>query len=94
MLILVTALVLVSNLVINAGIIKAAQMTWKQSLYAGSVLAPIGEFSFVLAAIGFQIQALTEYGYQLIIAVIVLSTLVSPVLISLAKKQLTEKPQS
>jgi CPA2 family monovalent cation:H+ antiporter-2 len=77
-----------SNLVINAGIIKAAQRDWKQSLYAGSLLAPVGEFSFVLAAIGYQIQALTNFGYQLIIAVIVLSILVSPVLIGSAKRLL------
>lgn len=88
----VSSLVLISNLIINAGIIKAAKRNWKQSLYAGSVLAPVGEFSFVLAAIGYQIHALTEYGYQLIIAVIVLSTLVSPILISLARKSLNQQP--
>ena len=94
MVVLISALVLLSNLVINAGIIKASKQNWKQSLYAGSVLAPVGEFSFVLAAIGFQIHALTDYGYQLIIAVIVLSILVSPILIGVAKRLLSEQPKS
>ncbi len=94
MVILVSALVLLSNLIINAGIIKAAQRDWRQSLYAGSLLAPVGEFSFVLAAIGYQIQALTNFGYQLIIAVIVLSILVSPVLIGSAKRLLKPYPDS
>ncbi|WP_162846905.1 cation:proton antiporter [Marinicella litoralis] len=88
---LVALLVLFSNLLINAGIIMAANRSWKQSLYAGSVLAPVGEFSFVLAAIGFQIHALTDYGYQLIIAVIVLTLLISPLLIGFAKKWLMEQ---
>jgi CPA2 family monovalent cation:H+ antiporter-2 len=85
---LVVLSILVSNLLINAIILKIMKRSWKESFYAGSVLSPIGEFSFILAAIGYQINALTEYGYNLIIAVIVISLLFSPLLIGIARKRL------
>jgi CPA2 family monovalent cation:H+ antiporter-2 len=89
----ITALVviiLLSNLLINAVILKSMKHTWKESLYAGSVLSPIGEFSFILAAIGYQINAITQYGYQLVIAIIVISLLISPLTIGIAKKKLAQ----
>jgi CPA2 family monovalent cation:H+ antiporter-2 len=85
---LIVSIILTSNLIINAFILKLMNHTWRQSLYAGAVLSPIGEFSFILAAIGFQIQAISDYGYQLIIAVIVISLLFSPLIIGLARKKL------
>ena len=86
---MVVIAVLLSNLLINAIILKLLNHSWKESLYAGSVLSPIGEFSFILAAIGFQINAITDYGYDLIIAVIVVSLLISPLIIGVARKKLT-----
>lgn len=85
---LVVTSILISNLFINAFILKTMKQTWRESLYAGSVLSPIGEFSFILAAIGFQINAISEYGYNLIIAVIVISLLLSPLIIGFARKKL------
>jgi CPA2 family monovalent cation:H+ antiporter-2 len=41
-------------------------------------LAQIGEFSFVLAAVGRQSGLITDWAHQLAIAVIALSLLVSP----------------
>ena len=86
---MVVIAVLLSNLLINAIILRLLNYSWKESLYAGSVLSPIGEFSFILAAIGFQINAITDYGYDLIIAVIVVSLLISPLIIGVARKKLT-----
>ncbi len=51
---------------------------WKESLYGGALLAQIGELSFVLAAIGFSTHIIGDYGYQITIAVIALSLLISP----------------
>lgn len=58
------------------------------SLYAGSMLAQIGEFSFVLAAIGRQAQIINDYAYQMTIAVIALSLLISPLWIAGARRLL------
>jgi CPA2 family monovalent cation:H+ antiporter-2 len=83
-----TALVataLLTNTFINAFILRLAKFKLKDSLYAGMLLSQIGEFSFVLAAVGLHSSLISDYGYQLSISVIALSLLVSPVWISLGK---------
>jgi CPA2 family monovalent cation:H+ antiporter-2 len=53
------------------------------------MLAQVGEFSFLIAAVGFQSGAISEYGYQLVIAMISLSLFASPAWIQLARKLLS-----
>jgi len=77
---------LITNTFINAGILKISNFSWKESLYTGVLLSQIGEFSFVLAAVGNQANIINQYGYQLAICVISLSLLVSPMWIALCKK--------
>jgi len=77
---------LVTNTFINAGILKISHFSWKESIYAGALLSQIGEFSFVLAAVGSQANIINEHGYQLAICVIALSLLISPLWITLSKK--------
>ncbi len=78
-------LVLVTNHLVNALILKWSGCGWTEALYGGALLAEIGELSFLLAATGYSIGALSEYGYQMTLAVISLSLLVSPLWISLTK---------
>lgn len=78
-------LVLVLNTFINAFILKVLGIKLRDSLYAGAVLAQIGEFSFVLAAVGSQSNIITAFGYQLAIAVIAISLLFSPFWIKVMK---------
>ena len=80
--------VLVTNTFINASILKLAKFNLKDSLYAGIILSQIGEFSFVLAAVGLQSGIINDNGYQLAICVIALSLLVSPMWINIGKKLL------
>ena len=51
---------------------------WRYSLYAGALLAPLGEFSFFLASAGLSVGALSAYGYQLSILVIAISLILCP----------------
>ena len=51
---------------------------WRESLSIGALLAQVGEFSFVLAAVGYQANVINESGHQLAIAVIALCLIVSP----------------
>lgn len=85
-----------SNTFINALILKGAEYTWRDSLFAGVLLSQIGEFSFVLAALGFQTGMIHESGYQLALCVISLSLILSPAWISggklLLKWQSKESP--
>jgi CPA2 family monovalent cation:H+ antiporter-2 len=78
--------VFLTNTFINAVIIRMLGDSWRDSLYAGSLLSQIGEFSFVLAAVGLQAQIINQFGYQLAIAVIAISLLLSPAWINVVKK--------
>lgn len=71
-------LVLVTNTFINASVLRVLGDSWKEAFYAGALLAQIGEFSFILAAVGIQIGIIADMGYQLTIAVITLTLLFSP----------------
>lgn len=88
LILLLLAAVLFSNTFINAAIMRLLGDTWKESIYAGALLSQIGEFSFVLATIGIQSNIISLYGYQLTIATIALSLLVSPAWIGLSKRLL------
>ncbi|MDX1302060.1 cation:proton antiporter [Photobacterium sp.] len=79
---------LLTNTFINAFILKVASFNWRDSLYAGVLLSQIGEFSFVLSAVGMQSGLISEYGYQLALCVISLSLLVSPIWINMGKRWL------
>jgi len=70
--------VLITNTFINAVILKLLGDSWGNSLYSGAMLSQIGEFSFVLAAVGIQSGIVTQHAYQLTIAVIAASLLFSP----------------
>lgn len=72
------AVVLVTNTFINAAILHLLGTGWQRALYAGALLSQIGELSFVLVAAGEHGGIITPYAYQLAIAVISASLLVSP----------------
>ena len=61
---------LATNTVFNTVILLTHGRPWRRALYGGALLAQIGEFSFVLAAVGVQEIIITEEGYQIAIAVI------------------------
>jgi len=86
-----TLAAILTNTFINALILRMAKFKWRDSLYSGVLLSQIGEFSFVLAAVGSQTNIINEFGYQLALCVISLSLLVSPVWISLGEKLLKWK---
>ncbi len=83
---------LLSNTFINAIVLKVAEYSWKDCLFAGLLLSQIGEFSFVLAAVGAQSKIINSYGYQLALSVISLSLLLSPLWINLGKRFINRKP--
>ncbi len=70
---------------LNALILAWLGYRWRESFYGGAVLAQIGEFSFVLAAVGFQASIITDAGYQLALSVISVSLLLGPIWINLGR---------
>lgn len=83
-----TVAALLTNTFINAFILRAAEYSWNDSLYVGLVLSQLGEFSFVLAAVGIQAAIINQFGYQLALCVISLSLLLSPLWIAIGKRLL------
>ncbi|NQV47341.1 MAG: cation:proton antiporter [Rhodospirillaceae bacterium] len=75
---LLVGIVILVNTFVNAAALVSLGRDWKKSLYTGAILSQIGEFSFVLAAVGFQMGIVGEFAYQMSIAVIVMSLLLSP----------------
>jgi CPA2 family monovalent cation:H+ antiporter-2 len=78
--------VFLTNTLINAGILRVFGSNWADSTYGGALLAQIGEFSFVLAAVGFQTGMVTEFAYKATVLVIALSLLLSPGWIGLVRR--------
>jgi CPA2 family monovalent cation:H+ antiporter-2 len=85
MILALVAAVFVTNWLVNTAILRALGRTWRHSLYVGVLLSQIGEFSFVLAAVGRQVQIITDFAYQATIGVIVLTLFASPLLIAAAR---------
>ena len=58
--------------------------TFKGTILVGLALSQVGEFSFLLAKIGFKFQLISNFYYQLFIAVAVLTMSATPFLIKAA----------
>ena len=84
-------IILLANNLINTLIMRSFKMSWHDSIYAGALLSQIGEFSFVIGNLAYFNEIITDHGYQLIIAVISLTLLLSPIWINLSKR-LTKYP--
>ncbi len=85
---IITLLVVVFllNSIINISMIRFFCKDWKITLYVSALLSQIGEFSFILAATGYQSGIIKEYAYQITISTIALTLLFSPLWINLTKK--------
>lgn len=66
------------NTLVNAGMMRLLGESWRDSLFGGAMLAQVGEFSFVILAVGNQSNIVTEYTYQTILALITLTLILSP----------------
>ena len=80
--------VYLTNTLVNAAILRLLGYGWSASLYAGALLSQIGEFSFVLAAVGLQAGIISHFGYQMVIEIIAITLLLSPFWILLMKRLL------
>ena len=72
------AAVLLSNTFLTGSVLRVLGRPWRHALYTGALLAQVGEFSFVLAAVGRSQGLISDYGYQMAVALIVLALVLSP----------------
>ncbi|GAB5500787.1 MAG: cation:proton antiporter [Pseudohongiellaceae bacterium] len=73
-----TLVALVMNTLINMLTLRVVGESWLDSLRAGASLAQLGEFGFVLAALGLATGVIVDEGYQYVLSVTALSWLLSP----------------
>ncbi len=81
----------ITNTLINAVILKVLGENWSVSVYQGSLLSQIGEFAFVIAAIGMSSSIINDQAYKMIITTIALTILFSPLWIMLIKHLLNKQ---
>jgi CPA2 family monovalent cation:H+ antiporter-2 len=72
--------------IVNVLAIRLVGQSWKNAAIAGFSIAQIGEFSFVLAALGLERMIITGDGYKYLVATIALTLLISPLWLGLARK--------
>ena len=71
---------------LNIGLIRALGETWPRAFLSGVLLAQLGEFSFVLAALGLSVGAVSDDDHRLLVAVTVTSLLLSPLWLEAARR--------
>jgi CPA2 family monovalent cation:H+ antiporter-2 len=74
------AVVLIGTPVVAFLILRALRQTWSTALTIAAGLAQIGEFSFILAALGIGLGLLVEQARDLILGASILSILLNPLL--------------
>jgi CPA2 family monovalent cation:H+ antiporter-2 len=79
------ALVFILNNTINVLVLRIFCKSWRISFYAGSLLSQVGEFSFILASVGFYSGFIGDFTYQITVSIIALSLFLSPFYIGLVR---------
>ena len=78
--------VAIGKTALNIGLIRLMGETWPRAFLSGAILAQLGEFSFVLAAVAINAGAISEEAQRLLIAVTALSLLTSPFWLETARR--------
>lgn len=73
--------------VVNYYVLRWQGMPKEEAYVTGAVLAQVGEFSFILAAIGLGAGTIQPDGYKYVVAVISLSLLATPLWLYLVEKR-------
>jgi CPA2 family monovalent cation:H+ antiporter-2 len=71
-------LIAIAKTALNAAILKFLGQSWPNAFLTGTLLAQVGEFSFLLATIGQSAGTIDDYNYKLVVCMTVLSLALSP----------------
>jgi CPA2 family monovalent cation:H+ antiporter-2 len=71
---------------LNISILHLLRQPWTISFLSGLVLAQLGEFSFLLSTVGRELGIVDAYGNNLIVSLTVLSLIISPLWMTIAKR--------
>ncbi|MDR0733259.1 MAG: cation:proton antiporter [Dysgonamonadaceae bacterium] len=82
---IITVVVIVARMIISTGGVLLAGQNLKTSVSAGFSLAQIGEFSYIIAALGMGFGVIEDSMYQIIVSVSALTIFVTPYVVQLAE---------
>lgn len=85
----VLALVLVVTILktaVNVGLLRLLGEPWPRAFETGVLLSQIGEFSFVLAALGLSVGVLEPDSHRLVVVVTILSLVLAPLWQEVARR--------
>ena len=85
-LIVVFILATIAKGLINIIAVRIAGQPWEQSVLVGVTIGQIGEFAFVIASVGFTVNAIDSEGYKIAVAVIALSLMLGPAWVVLERR--------
>jgi monovalent cation:H+ antiporter-2, CPA2 family len=77
--------IFIINSVLNALVFRLLKETWKNSVYAGALLSQIGEFSLVLCTVAKELKLVDDFSFQLTLAVISITMLLTSAWISIIR---------
>lgn len=92
LIILLVLAILVINSIINTLVFRLLGESWHNSMYAGALLSQIGEFSLVLCIVAKNQGLIDAYWYQLTLAVISATMLLTALWINIIKKFVYRMP--
>lgn len=72
-------IVMAMKTVLNIGILRLLGLSGRHAVIMGAALGQMGEFSFILAALGLAVGTIQPAGYEMVISVIALSLVFTPV---------------
>lgn len=76
------------NTAINFMVFRSLGRPLGESFYGGALLGQIGEFGFILAAIGLQLEIINTHAYQLIISVTGITLFFTPAWAAIIERSL------
>jgi len=78
---IITLVVITGKTVFSVFGFVISGQTLKTAVYSGFSLAQVGEFAFIIAALGMSLGVLDDYVYPIIVAVSVITTFLTPIMI-------------
>ena len=74
------------NNIINTSIMRVFGENWRESFYTGALLAQAGEFGFMIAAVAYDQNTISDMDYQMVVSIISISLFLSPFWINFTKR--------
>ncbi len=71
---------------LNIGLLRALGEPWPRAYLSGVLLAQMGEFSFILAALGQSVGAISWENHRFLVSITALSLVIAPFWLTLARR--------